>query len=188
MVTKVMGSSLGAAGTQHLTESGFSVSSELIFVQLPYAILYFINVFIHQCKYSSGRWTLWLVSADTDSAFFCAVLEAYSLQRLLSLFTDPGDSSSLRNLSPRHLGAHRAFSLTDLRWLSVSKIPCGGPWTSWLDQEESVVRCALGEETPGLSRRQNQESSCNFFIAKSKGNLFLFLQIKLSYSLTLIVQ
>lgn len=51
-------SSSGAARTQHLAKSALSLSSELIFVQFPYALLDFINLLTCQCKYLSGRWAL----------------------------------------------------------------------------------------------------------------------------------
>lgn len=171
MVATVTGFSSGAARTQHLAESGLSVSSELIFVQFPQAILYFINVPICQCKYSSGRRALRLVSADTDSASFCAILEAYSLQcsfhcsstletaarcetylLSISMWTEPF------LLQTRDSCQYPKFHIKALEW--------GGG-----TRREAWLRCALGEETPCLSRKQNQESSCNLFIESSKGNL-----------------
>lgn len=71
--------------------------------------------------------------------FFLCYIGDLFFAMLLSLFTYPGDSSFLWNISCRHLGVNRAFSLTDLRWLLVSKIPCKGPWMSWWDQGESMV-------------------------------------------------
>lgn len=166
-----MGSSLGAAGTQHLAESGLSASSELIFAPLPHAILYFIK-----CSHLPMQVFIRPVNIATGFSWhrFCLFFVLY---RRPILCTAPFivHLPWRQQLAVKYISqashANRAFSLTDLRWLSVSKIPCRGPWTSWPDQEESVMRCALGEATPWLWRKQIQESSCNLFIERSKGNL-----------------
>lgn len=103
MVANVTGSSLGAAGTQHLAESGLSASSELIFAPLPHAIPYFIKrshlpmqVFIRPVNIATG------FSWHRFCLFLCYIGGLFSAM-LLSLFTYPGESSSLWNISPRHL-------------------------------------------------------------------------------------
>lgn len=103
--------------------------------------------------------------------FFCCIGGLFPAMLLL-LFTCPGDSSSLwKTLWGIPDIPDRAFPLSDLRGLSAPKIPCRGPWSCWPAQEWGTVKCVLGEETAWLSRKQTQESPCNLFIGRSKGNL-----------------
>lgn len=154
VVASIYGDRGGAGGTQHLAESGLSVSSELIFVQFPYAILHFINVPMCQSEYSSGRWTLWLASADTDSAFSCAILETYSLQ--CSFHCSPTLETAA--FCEIHLAGisvwTEPFLLQTWHGYQHPKFPAKGH--EWADESRGKAwcRCALGEETPRLSRKQ----------------------------------
>lgn len=154
MVAKVTGSSSGAAGTQHLAESGLSASSELTFVQFPHAMLHFIHVPMCQCKYSSGRWTLWLASADTDSAFSCAILEICSLQCSFHCSSTLETAAFCEIYLASILVWTEPFLLQTWDDYQYPKFPAKAHEWAGETRGKAWCRCALEEETPWLSRKQ----------------------------------